>query len=156
MLIRGENVFLGYWEMPEKTEESFREGWFRTGDLGFQDPDDESRLYLVGRAKELIITGGFNVYPKEIENILECQQAVKEAAVIGLPDEDFGEKVVAAIALKDEISITADKLIEYCKGRLAPYKCPKQIFFVSELPRNAMGKIQKNILVQQILAIVLS
>ena len=156
VLIRGENVFLGYWEMPEKTEESFREGWFRTGDLGFQDPDDESRLYLVGRAKELIITGGFNVYPKEIENILECQQAVKEAAVIGLPDEDFGEKVVAAIALKDEIRITADELIEYCKGRLAPYKCPKQIFFVSELPRNAMGKIQKNILVQQILAIVLS
>ncbi len=150
VLIRGENVFHGYWGMPEKTKESFVDGWFRTGDLGFQDIDDDRRLYLVGRAKELIITGGFNVYPKEIENILESHEAIKESAVIGLPDEDFGEKVVAAIALKDEANITTEALIEHCKSCLAAYKCPKQIFFVSELPRNAMGKIQKNILVQKL------
>ncbi len=148
--IRGENVFQGYWQMPEKTAEAFVNGWFRTGDLGFQDPADNNRLYLVGRAKELIITGGFNVYPKEIENILESHEAVKESAIIGLADQDFGEKVVAAIALKDDMSIAPEVLIDYCKSRLASYKCPKQIFFVTELPRNAMGKIQKNILAQQI------
>ena len=151
--IRGENVFQGYWGMPEKTAEAFVDGWFRTGDLGFQDPDDNDRLYLVGRAKELIITGGFNVYPKEIENVLECHEFVKESAVIGLPDQDFGEKVVAAIALKAELNITHNitpaVLIAHCKTRLASYKCPKQIFFVEQLPRNAMGKLQKNILVEQ-------
>jgi len=148
--IRGANVFQGYWQMPEKTAESFVNGWFRTGDLGFQDPNDRNRLHLVGRAKELIITGGFNVYPKEIENVLESHEFVKESAVVGLPDPDLGEKVVAAIALKDAMNITAEVLISHCKTRIATYKCPKQIFFVAELPRNAMGKIQKNILVQQI------
>jgi malonyl-CoA/methylmalonyl-CoA synthetase len=147
--IRGENVFQGYWGMPEKTAEAFVDGWFRTGDLGFQDPNDNDRLYLVGRAKELIITGGFNVYPKEIENVLESHEFVKESAVIGLPDQDFGERVVAAIALKSEINVTPEVLIKHCKTRLAPYKCPKQIFFVEQLPRNAMGKLQKNILVEQ-------
>lgn len=148
--IRGANVFQGYWEMTDKTAESFTDGWFHTGDLGFLDPDDGNRLYLVGRAKELIITGGFNVYPKEIENVLESHEAVKEAAVVGLPDADFGEKVVAAIALKDTTKITPEVLIAHCKIHLAAYKCPKQIFFVTELPRNAMGKIQKNVLVQQV------
>ena len=148
--IRGANVFQCYWGMPDKTAESFTDGWFHTGDLGFQDPDDHNRLYLVGRAKELIITGGFNVYPKEIENVLESHATVKESAVVGLPDADFGEKVVAAIALKDAVTITHEELITHCKSRLATYKCPKQIFFVAELPRNAMGKIQKNVLVQQI------
>lgn len=148
--IRGANIFQGYWGMPDKTAESFTDGWFHTGDLGFQDPDDGNRLYLVGRAKELIITGGFNVYPKEIENVLESHESVKESAVVGLPDNDFGEKVVAAIALNEAINITPEELIAHCKIRLAAYKCPKQIFFVSELPRNAMGKIQKNILVQQV------
>lgn len=147
--VRGENVFQGYWGMPEKTAEAFVDGWFCTGDLGFQDPDDSDRLYLVGRAKELIITGGFNVYPKEIENVLDSHASVKESAVIGLPDQDFGERVVAAIALKIEINIAPEVLIEHCKTRLASYKCPKQIFFVDQLPRNAMGKLQKNILVEQ-------
>lgn len=148
--IRGDNVFQGYWEMPEKTAESFVDRWFRTGDLGFQDPDDNGRLYLVGRAKELIITGGFNVYPKEIENVIEGHEAVKESAVLGLEDRDFGERVVAAIALKETANITPEALIEHCKSRLATYKCPKQIFFIAKLPRNAMGKIQKNILAQQL------
>lgn len=149
--IRGKNVFRGYWGMPEKTRESFVEGWFRSGDLGFQDPDDGGRLYLVGRAKELIITGGFNVYPKEIENVLESHEDVKESAVVGVPDEDFGEKVVAVVVRREEsCSTSAEAFIDLCRKHLAAYKCPKQIFFTRELPRNAMGKIRKNLLVERL------
>ncbi len=145
--IRGDNVFRGYWGMPEKTRESFVKGWFRSGDLGYQDPKDGGRLYLVGRAKELIITGGYNVYPKEVESVLESHEAVKEAAVAGLPDEEFGEKVVAVVVPKEgRGSLLPEALIEHCKGRLASYKCPKRIAIVAELPRNAMGKIQKNLI----------
>jgi malonyl-CoA/methylmalonyl-CoA synthetase len=145
--IRGDNVFEGYWGMPVKTQESFVNGWFRSGDLGFQDPEDRMRLYLVGRAKELIITGGYNVYPKEIENLLEGHEAVKESAVVGLPDEDFGEKVIAVVVLKEgHRPIPPETLVEHCKKRLASYKCPRQIEIVAELPRNAMGKIQKNLI----------
>ena len=143
--IRGDNVFRGYWGMPEKTGESFVNGWFRSGDLGYQDPTDRGRLYLVGRGKELIITGGYNVYPKEVENVLESHEAVQESAAAGLPDEDFGEKVVAVVVLKEGAgSLLPEVLIEHCRSRLAPYKCPKQIAIVEGLPRNAMGKIQKN------------
>ena len=143
--IRGDNVFRGYWGMPEKTHESFVKGWFRSGDLGYQDPMDRGRLYLVGRAKELIITGGYNVYPKEVENILESHESVKESAVVGLPDEEFGEKVVAVVVRKEGTgSLLPEALIEHCRKRLASYKCPRQIAIVAELPRNAMGKIQKN------------
>ena len=143
--IRGDNVFRGYWGMPEKTRESFRDAWFRSGDLGFQDPSDGMRLYLVGRAKELIITGGYNVYPKEIENVLESHEAVKESAVIGLPDEEFGEQVAAAVVLRDgHDGIAPEELVEHCRARLAAYKSPRRIAIVPELPRNAMGKIQKN------------
>lgn len=149
--IRGDNVFKGYWGMPGKTAESFVDGWFRSGDLGFQDPADRGRLYLVGRAKELIITGGYNVYPKEIENVLESHEGVKESAVIGLPDDDFGEKVVAVVALKDvPCPPSPESLVAFCKAHLASYKCPKRIEFVPELPRNAMGKIQKNRLVERL------
>jgi malonyl-CoA/methylmalonyl-CoA synthetase len=143
--IRGDNVFRGYRGMPAETRESFVEGWFRSGDLGCQDPSDNGRLYLVGRAKELIISGGFNVYPKEIENVLESHEAVKESAVVGLPDEDFGEIVAAAVVLKEEGGdLEPEALVAHCKKSLASYKCPKQIVIVRELPRNAMGKIQKN------------
>jgi malonyl-CoA/methylmalonyl-CoA synthetase len=143
--IQGDNVFQGYWGMPGKTQESFVEGWFRSGDLGYQDPEDDGRLYLVGRAKELIITGGYNVYPKEVENILESHEAVKESAVVGLPDEEFGEKVVAVVVMKEgKGAFLPETLIEHCKKQLASYKCPRQIAIVAELPRNAMGKIQKN------------
>ncbi len=149
LLLQGDNVFKGYWRMPDKTKDSFIDGWFRSGDLGYQDPDDEMRVYLAGRAKELIITGGYNVYPKEIETVLETHRAVKECAVIGLIDEDFGEKVTAAVVLKEGLS-EADpaEMISFCKSKLAAYKCPKKIYFIAELPRNAMGKIQKNQLVE--------
>lgn len=148
--IRGENVFQGYWQMPDKTAESFVDGWFRSGDLGYLDPRDRGRLYLVSRAKELIITAGFNVYPKEVENVLESHPYVKESAVIGMPDRSFGEKVVAAIVLHEGMDATNQEIIAYCKGYLAPYKCPKKIFKVTEIPRNAMGKIQKHILLQRL------
>ena len=145
--IKGVNVFKGYWNNPEKTKETFCDGWLKSGDLGYQDPEDDLRLYLVGRAKELIITGGYNVYPKEVENVLEEHEAVLEAAVVGIPDEDFGEKVTAAVVLKENMKeIEPDELIRYCKGKLASYKCPKMVFKLESLPRNAMGKIQKHIL----------
>jgi malonyl-CoA/methylmalonyl-CoA synthetase len=149
--IRGENVFRGYWGMPEKTAESFVDGWFRSGDLGFRDPDDGGRLYLVGRAKELIITGGYNVYPKEIENVLDAHDAVKESAVVGIPDEEFGEVVVAVVVRREGAApVPPEALVAHCKAHLASYKCPKQLFIVPELPRNAMGKIQKNRIVESL------
>ena len=94
-------IFKGYWRQSEKTAEAFQDGWFKSGDLGYQDPADAGRLFLVGRAKELIISGGLNVYPKEVENILEAHEAVLEAAVYGRPDEDLGERVLAAVVLKE-------------------------------------------------------
>jgi malonyl-CoA/methylmalonyl-CoA synthetase len=144
--IKGNNVFKGYWNQPEKTSESFQAGWFKSGDLGYQDPEDHLRLYLVGRAKELIITGGYNVYPKEIENILEDHTAVQEAAVFGLMHEDLGEQVAAAVVLREGSSPEASELITFCKTRLAGYKCPRKIYFRALLPRNTMGKIQKQVL----------
>ncbi len=148
--VRGENVFKAYWEMPEKTRESFHDGWLKSGDLGYLDLDDDARLYLVGRAKEMIITGGYNVYPKEIEDVLAGHPSIKEAAVIGLPDEDFGEKVTAIVVPEDGLEpISPEVIIKYCKNLLAGYKCPKSIFLSDQLPRNAMGKLQKNILVER-------
>jgi malonyl-CoA/methylmalonyl-CoA synthetase len=147
--IRGDNVFRGYWGMPDKTRESFVEGWFRSGDLGYQDPEDGGRLYLVGRSKELIISGGFNVYPKEVENVLESHEAVKESAVVGLTDVEFGEKVAAVVVLQDgRESVAPEVLAAYCRERLASYKCPREIAVVPELPRNAMGKILKDRIVE--------
>ena len=145
--IQGDNVFRGYWQMPEKTRESFEGGWFKTGDVGYQDPGDDGRLYLVGRARELIITGGYNVYPKEVENTLEKHEAVHEAAVVGIPDDDYGERVAAVVVLKkDPCQAKPEEIIEFCKKHMASYKCPKQVFVVDQLPRNAMGKVQKDVL----------
>ncbi len=153
--IKGDNVFKGYWNNPEKTKETFSDGWLKSGDLGYQDPEDDLRLYLVGRAKEMIITGGYNVYPKEVENVLEEHDAVLEAAVVGIPDEDFGEKVAAAVVLKEEMKhVDPEELITYCKSKLASYKCPKLVFKLESLPRNAMGKIQKHILQRDLISAV--
>ena len=148
--LRGDNVFKGYWEMPEKTRESFQDNWFQTGDLGYEDHSDGRRLYLVGRSKELIITGGYNVYPKEIEEVLEGRQDVNEAAVIGIPDEDFGERVIAVVAVAQNApEIASDEIVRFCKDKLVGYKCPKEVFFTDQLPRNAMGKLQKNVLAER-------
>jgi len=142
--IRGPSVFGAYWRMPEKTAEEFtRDGFFITGDVGRQDPD--GRVWISGRAKDLIISGGYNVYPKEIELVLDELPGVTESAVIGLPHPDFGEGVAAVVIGKgDEASMIAE-----CRKHLAAFKSPKRILFVDELPRNAMGKVQKNLLRQK-------
>ena len=139
--IKGPSVFSGYWEMPDKTAQEFTaDGYFRTGDVGRQDPD--GRVWISGRAKDLIISGGFNVYPKEVELILDELPGVSESAVVGVPHPDFGEGVVAVVmGSGDEAAIVAA-----CRERLAAYKSPKRVVFVGELPRNAMGKVQKNLL----------
>ncbi len=141
--IKGPSVFSGYWRMPDKTAEDFTpDGFFRTGDVGRQDAD--GRVWISGRAKDLIISGGYNVYPKEIELILDELPGVTESAVIGLPHPDFGEAVAAVvIGQGDEAA-----LIAAAREKLAAFKAPKRIFFVADLPRNAMGKVQKNLLRQ--------
>lgn len=139
--IKGPSVFSAYWRMPEKTAEEFTaDGYFITGDVGRQDPD--GRVWISGRAKDLIISGGFNVYPKEIELIFDELPGVTESAVIGVPHPDFGEAVVAVvIGQGDEAA-----MISQARTRLAAFKAPKRVFFVDDLPRNAMGKVQKNLL----------
>ena len=148
--IKGSNVFKGYWQNPLKTDESFMGSWLKSGDLGYQDPRDHMRLYLVGRSKEMIITGGYNVYPKEIENVIDRHSGVMESAVIGLADDDFGERVTAVVVPKEsDTQPVESEIIEFCKETLAGYKCPQNVFFCRKLPRNAMGKIQKNVLIDR-------
>lgn len=144
--VRGNNIFKGYWRNPDKTKETFHDNWLKSGDLGYQDPDDKLRTYIVGRGKDLIISGGYNVYPKEIENIVDQYDGVHESAVFGLPDEDFGEKVAAAVVLKESSALKESELIDFCKQRLAGYKCPKVVFVRDDIPRNVMGKVQKQLL----------
>ena len=140
--LRGPNVFKGYWKQPQKTTESFTaDGWFRTGDLGFREPD--GYLTLCGRSKDLIISGGLNIYPPEVERVLAEHPAVAACAVIGCADREWGERVTAVIVLNPDQSVSAAELIAFCRERLAPYKSPKSIVFKDELPRNAMGKVQK-------------
>jgi malonyl-CoA/methylmalonyl-CoA synthetase len=139
--IRGPSVFGGYWQMPKKTAEEFTaDGFFITGDVARQDPD--GRVWISGRAKDLIISGGFNVYPKEVELALDEIEGVIESAVIGVPHADFGEAVVAVVIGQGEEAAMVAALRE----KLAAFKTPKRVFFVEELPRNAMGKVQKNLL----------
>jgi len=140
--VRGPHVFEGYWNRPDATEEVFEEnGWFRTEDLGWVSED--AYYTITGRAKELIISGGYNVYPREIEEVLEGHPGVTEVAVVGLPDEEFGERVTAAVVREDP-ELTAEMLTELCRNELAGYKKPRQVVFVDELPRNALGKVLKH------------
>ena len=141
--VRGPNVFRGYWRMPQKTAAEFRaDGFFVTGDLGEMDAD--GRIAIVGRSKDLVITGGYNVYPKEVEALLDTMPGVVESAVVGVPHEDFGEAVLAVVVAEERIGIA--QVDAFLKGRLARYKQPKQVVRVAELPRNAMGKVQKQAL----------
>ena len=142
--VRGPNVFSGYWQMPEKTKEEIRaDGYFITGDLGTQD--SEGRVSIVGRSKDLVITGGYNVYPKEVEKLLDDLPGIVEAAVIGVPHHDFGEAVVAVVVPESK-AIEIGLLDESLDGQIARFKQPKAVVNVPELPRNTMGKVQKNIL----------
>ncbi len=141
--VRGPNVFKGYWRMPEKTKEEFRDdGFFITGDISRIDED--GYVHIVGRAKDMIISGGFNVYPKEIEEVIDQMPGVGESAVIGLTHPDFGEAVAAVVTTAGDGRIEETQVTDGCRGRLAGFKVPKVIFFVNELPRNTMGKVQKN------------
>ena len=147
--LRGPNVFKRYWRQPEKTSESFTaDGWFKTGDLGFRESD--GYITLCGRSKDLIISGGLNIYPPEVERVLIEHPAVNTCAVIGCPDDEWGERVTAVVVLKDGESVSGSTLIEFCRQKLAPYKSPKSVIFAALLPRNAMGKIQKEMLKKEI------
>ena len=155
--VKGPNVFAGYWRMPEKTREEFTgDGWFKTGDLGRwggQTPQGveipDAYLSIVGRSKDLIISGGYNVYPKEIESVIDDMPGVLESAVIGVPHADFGEAVVAVVVPTGGGELDVGAMTATLKAELANYKVPKQIHVVQELPRNTMGKVQKNVLREQ-------
>ena len=143
--VRGPNVFAGYWNMPEKTAAEFRpDGFFITGDIATQGAD--GYIAIVGRAKDLIICGGYNIYPREIEMALDGLPGVEESAVIGAPHPDLGEAVIAAVVAKAGARLSEEALLAGIAGQLARFKQPRRIFIVDELPRNAMGKVQKNVL----------
>jgi len=143
--VKGPNVFTGYWNMPEKTAQEFRaDGYFITGDLG--RVDDDGYHQIIGRSKDLIISGGFNVYPKEVELLLDEQDGVLESAVIGVPHPDFGEGVVGVVVPRPDQSFDPDAVLEAIKPKIARFKQPKALFAIDALPRNTMGKVQKNAL----------
>jgi long-chain acyl-CoA synthetase len=141
IVIRGHNVMKGYWKRPDATAEAIRDGWFHSGDIG--RVDDEGYFYIVDRKKELIIRGGFNVYPREIEEVMYEHPAVREAAVIGVPHPELGEEVAAAVALKPGSTATEAEIRDYVKSNVAAYKYPRHVWFVDELPKGATGKILK-------------
>ena len=150
--VKGPNVFAGYWRDEQKTRAEFTpDGWFKTGDVGRIDRN--GYVHIVGRAKDLVISGGYNVYPKEVESELDSVEGVLESAVFGVPHPDFGEGVTAAVVAKAGAVLSEDAIIELVKARLARYKVPKRILIVAELPRNAMGKVQKNALRKMFAAI---
>ena len=143
--IKGPNVFAGYWQDEEKTRSEFTaDGWFKSGDLG--KIDREGYVHIVGRMKDLVISGGYNVYPKEVESQLDAVPGVAESAVFGVPHPDFGEGVTAAVVLQPGAQLSEADILDSVRSRLARYKLPKRILLVAELPRNTMGKVQKNVL----------
>jgi malonyl-CoA/methylmalonyl-CoA synthetase len=143
--VRGPNVFAGYWQMPDKTKEEFTaDGWFKTGDVGRFDAD--GYLTVVGRSKDLVISGGYNVYPAEVEGLLNELPGVAESAVVGVPHPDFGEAVIAVVVPRPGAALQPDELVAALKGRIANFKVPKRVFVAPELPRNTMGKVQKKLL----------
>jgi long-chain acyl-CoA synthetase len=139
--IRGHNVMKGYWRRPEATAAAIPDGWFRTGDLGRVDED--GYFFIVDRKKDMIIRGGYNVYPREIEEVLYEHPDVAEAAVIGVPDPLLGEEVAAVVAVRTDATVTVDELRAYVKARVAAYKYPRHVWFVDSLPKGATGKILK-------------
>jgi malonyl-CoA/methylmalonyl-CoA synthetase len=142
IVIRGPNLLREYWRNEEATRNSFVDGWFKTGDICKRDED--GYISIVGRSKDIIISGGVNLYPREIEEVIESIPVVKEAAVVGVPDEEFGEAVKACVILEDGGELSGEEVIAYCKERLASFKKPKHVEFLDALPKNAMGKIVKD------------
>jgi acyl-CoA synthetase (AMP-forming)/AMP-acid ligase II len=139
IVARGKNVMRGYWQQPEATAQVLRSGWFHTGDMGFKDAD--GYVYIVDRKHDMIVSGGENVYPREIEEVLYRHPALLEAAVIGVPSERWGESVKAVVVLRQDRSASAEELIEHVRANLAHYKAPSSVDFVDALPRNPSGKV---------------
>ncbi len=139
IVIAGHNIMRGYWRMPEATAEAITDGWFRTGDLARADED--GYFYIVDRKKDMIIRGGFNVYPREVEEVLYEHPAVAAVAVVGIPNDELGEEIGAAVELKPDETVTAGELIAFTGDRIAPYKCPRHIWIVPDLPKGPTGKI---------------
>jgi malonyl-CoA/methylmalonyl-CoA synthetase len=139
--LKGPHVTPGYWKKPRETEAVFVNGWFRTGDLGKKDED--GYYTITDRLKHIIISGGENISPKEVESVINQHHHVSESCVIGIPDEKWGEKVVAAVVLKSNDTLTVKEIQDHCKQHLLDWKCPKEVFFLKELPRNKMGKVIK-------------
>ncbi len=148
LIVRGPNVMKGYYKMPEETEATIRDGWLYTGDMAKRD--DNGYFYIVDRKKDLAIVGGYNVYPREVEEVLFAHQDIVEAAVIGIPDPDFGESILAFVVLKEGSTVDAENLERYCTERLAKYKVPKRFEFLSELPKNTTGKILRRSLKEHV------
>ena len=147
LVLRGPNVFVGYWGLPQATAEAFRGGWFHSGDMA--RVDDEGFITLVDRKKDMIITGGENVYPIEVEQVLWRHHAVREVAVVGVPHSEWGETPIAVVAVEDGTGVGSDELIAFARERLAHFKCPTRVEYVPELPRNAAGKVLKTELRKQ-------
>ena len=141
IVIKGHNIMNGYWRRPEATSEAIKNGWFHSGDIGYID--DEGFVFIVDRKKEMIIRGGFNVYPREIEEVIYMHASIAEAAVVGVPDEKFGEEIHAVVAAKPGMTIDPDELIAFVKERVAAYKYPRTVDVVKELPKGPTGKIMK-------------
>src|SRR3954462_8357016 len=141
IIIRGHNVMKGYWKRDDATQESIRDGWFHTGDMA--KIDEDGYFFIVDRKKDMIIRGGYNIYPREIEEVLYEHPAVREAAVVGIPHDELGEEVGAAVAFKEGESVDKDELQKFVKDKVAAYKYPRRIWFVDELPKGPTGKILK-------------
>ena len=150
IVIRGDLLMTGYWDQPEATEKALKDGWLHTGDLGMKDAD--GYVYIRGRAKEMIITGGFNVYPADVETVMGEHPDIVDCAVFGVPDDKWGEAVHAAVQVRDGARVSGKEIIAFVRERLGPVKTPKSVRFMADLPRNAIGKLQKSQLAEQHLA----
>lgn len=141
IIIKGDNIMTEYWKLPEETAETIKDGWLYTGDLAIKD--EEGYVYIVDRSKDMIISGGYNVYPREVEEVLYQHEAILEVAIIGIPDEKWGESVKACVVVRDGFEVTEEEIIKYCELHLASYKKPRSVDFYEELPKNPNGKISK-------------
>ena len=144
IIVKGPQVMKGYWNLPEETDEALRGGWMHTGDAGVVD--DEGFVYIQDRVKDMIVSGGENVYPRMVEDVLFTHPTVADCAVIGVPDPQWGETVKAVVVLREGATATAEEIMDFCRGKLGGFERPTSVDFVADLPRNATGKVLKRVL----------